>query len=78
MSKELDLSIDEILNQNNTVSYKDVDKKNQGKKRKKMLVKPVSIYMTEEENQFVEEYCEENFISKNNFFRQLLRQKMQK
>lgn len=79
MAKEIEVNIDELLKENSINTYKDAQKQVRKKKNSKLkLTKGVTVTLTEDEFAFLDQYCDENYISRNNLFRQLLREKMTK
>ncbi|MBZ7978546.1 MULTISPECIES: hypothetical protein [unclassified Campylobacter] len=77
MTKKLEVSIDDILKDNVVNTYKEAQKQTRKKKNSKLKVtKGFTVTLTEDEFNALEQYCAENYISRNSFFRQLLREKM--
>lgn len=81
MAKNMELDIDSVLKgtgANRTFSSED-RKERMGRPRLEEADKAnkrITLYCTEAEYNFIEEYCKKNFISKNLFLRSLINKKM--
>ena len=75
MADRANVSIEEALQNSKVKTYEMQDKKD--KKQKRNTVQ-VSIYLTQEEIAYLDEKCDETFLSRNAYMRKLLVEDMKR
>ncbi|OCS32884.1 hypothetical protein GZ989_011440 (plasmid) [Campylobacter fetus] len=75
MADRKQISIDEALQSSNIKTYETQDKKEKKPKRK---TTQVSIYLTDEELEYLDKKCEETFLARNAYMRKILVDEMRK